>query len=181
MALLLAILVYRLVGSDSSRGARLIGSIRADRRPPAPAFRLGVLWPRPETWPVALRPVVGRGKVSPAALLGHPLVVNFWASWCVPCKEETPRLVRAASARSGNITFLGVDVEDASSDARSFLRRYHVNYVAVHDGGESTVVAYGLVGLPETFFVDARGRIVAHVVGKLSAAALDEGLRRIAA
>jgi cytochrome c biogenesis protein CcmG/thiol:disulfide interchange protein DsbE len=114
-------------------------------------------------------------------LRGHPLVVNFWASWCLPCKEETPRLVEVARGQAGKIAFLGVDVQDFTSDARRFLARYRVNYVAVHDGAEATFTAYGLIGLPETFFIDQHGRIVAHVVGKLSAAELAQGVSRITA
>ena len=72
--------------------------------------------------------------------------------------------------------FLGLDVKDFPSDARSFLRHFHVNYVSVRDGGGGSYDDYGLTGLPETYFVDASGRIVDHVVGEISRARLEAGI-----
>lgn len=72
--------------------------------------------------------------------------------------------------------FIGIDVQDFKSDARQFLRRYKANYVSVRDGGSSTYEAYGLTGLPETFHLDARGRVVAHTVGQLSREELGDGI-----
>src|SRR5204863_309752 len=83
-----------------------------------------------------------------------PVVLNFWASWCIPCAHEAPRLVASAKEHEGRVLFLGVDVKDFSSDARKFLRRFHVNYVSVRDGGSDTYDAYGLTGLPESYFLD---------------------------
>ena len=72
--------------------------------------------------------------------------------------------------------FLGVDVKDFSSDARKFLRSFHVNYVSVRDGGSDAYDAYGLTGLPESYFLDASGRIVAHKIGEISTAELEDGI-----
>ncbi len=74
--------------------------------------------------------------------------------------------------------FLGIDVHDFKSDARRFLTRYRVPYVAVHAGGDGLLSAYGLVGLPDTFFVDAQGRIVAARRGQVSASQLEAGIAR---
>src|SRR5207244_13377155 len=92
--------------------------------------------------------------------------------------QEPPRFVASAKAHEGRVLFLGIDVKDFSSDARKFLRRFHVSYVSVRDGGSGTYDSYGLTGLPESYFLDARGRIVAHKIGEISAAELEEGIRQ---
>jgi len=102
--------------------------------------------------------------------------MNFWASWCVPCKAEAPRLVASAQRHAGEVVFLGVDVQDLKGDARSFLERYKTNYVSVRDGGSSTYANYGLTGLPETYYLDARGRVVDHAVGEISPEELEAGI-----
>jgi cytochrome c biogenesis protein CcmG, thiol:disulfide interchange protein DsbE len=79
-------------------------------------------------------------------------------------------------AHRRRVVFLGLDVKDFSSDARSFLKHFNVNYVSVRDGGGGTYDDYGLTGLPETYFLDRRGRIVAHVLGEISRAALEAGV-----
>jgi len=169
---LLALLVWRVV--NASQGGRLVNE---HKKSIAPDFRLGVLWPHIETWPASTRDLV-RSKVELRSLRGRPVVLNFWASWCIPCAHEAPRLVAAAKAHEGRVLVLDVDVKDFSSDARKFLRRFHVNYVSVRDGGSDTYDAYGLTGLPESYFLDARGRIVAHKIGEISAGELEGGIRQ---
>jgi cytochrome c biogenesis protein CcmG/thiol:disulfide interchange protein DsbE len=172
---LLDLLVWRL--TQSSRGSDLVSAIRADKKPPAPAFRLPVIWPHSETWPPALQPVLAAGKLSPAELWGRPVIINFWASWCVPCRDEARRLAASAQAHTGEVVFLGVDVQDFTGDARRFLRKYQVNYVSVRDGSGSTYDGYGLTGVPETYYLDSRGRIVAHSPGEVSRRELEDGVR----
>jgi cytochrome c biogenesis protein CcmG/thiol:disulfide interchange protein DsbE len=174
VASLIALLGWRAVAAN--RGTSLLADIRADRRPAAPDFRLSVLWTRAETSPSELRRALGDAEVSVRELRGRPVVLNFWASWCIPCKEEAPILTASATAHRGRVAFLGVDVQDFESDALRFLRRYDVNYPSVRDGGDSTYRAYGLTGLPETYYLDARGRIVEHSPGQLSADALEAGI-----
>jgi cytochrome c biogenesis protein CcmG, thiol:disulfide interchange protein DsbE len=171
---LLVLLVWRV--ADAGRGSHLVSEIRLDRKPPAPQFLLPVLWDRRDTWPARLRSALDDGHVSPDELRGSPVVLNFWASWCVPCRKEAPVLAAAARAHAGRVTFLGVDVQDFKSDARGFLRRYKVEYVSVRDGGDSTYTAYGLTGLPETYWLDERGRIVAHYPGQISREQLELGI-----
>jgi len=170
---LLALLVWRVV--NAGQGGRLVNAVREHKKPIAPDFRLGVLWPHAETWPRSTRNLV-RSKVELRSLRGRPVVLNFWASWCIPCAHEAPRLVAAAKTHTGRVLFLGVDVKDFSSDARKFLRRFHVNYVSVRDGGSGTYDAYGLTGLPESYFLDTRGRIVAHKIGEISTVELEDGI-----
>src|SRR5437773_217155 len=88
------------------------------------------------------------------------------------------RLAAAVKVHERRVLFLGVDVKDFSSDARRCLRRFHVNYVSVRDGGSDTYDVYGLTGLPESYFLDASGRIVAHKIGEISANELEAGIRQ---
>lgn len=174
VALLLGLLVFRTLAKEA--GPHLVSEVKAGNKPLAPDFDLPVLWPRAETWPAKLRGALADGRVSPRKLRGYPVVMNFWASWCVPCKAEAPRLVASARRHAGEIVFLGVDVQDFKSDARSFLERYDTNYVSVRDGGSSTYENYGLTGIPETYYLDARGRVVAHAVGEVSPQELEAGI-----
>lgn len=157
-------------------GPHLVSEVRAGKTPSAPDFALTVIWPHAETWPPELRSALADERVSPGELRGYPVVMNFWASWCLPCKAEAPRLVASATAHAGEVVFLGLDVQDFRSDARRFLERYETNYVSVRDGGDSTYSAYGLTGLPETYFLDRRGRVIAHSVGEISEAELEAGI-----
>ena len=171
---LLALLAWRLV--DEGSGGALVSAVAAEKKPAAPAFDLPLLWNHGETWPESARPALADGRVSLGELPGHPVVLNFWASWCVPCKAEAPRLAQAARAYSGRVLFLGIDVQDFKSDARRFLTKYKANYPSVRDGGDSTYSAYGLMGLPETYYLDERGRILAHDIGEISRQELEAGL-----
>ena len=171
---LLGLLVYRVAQGNPGKG--LVASIRDEKKPIAPDFRLKVLWSSDETWPASARAALADGRVSLLELRGWPVVLNFWASWCVPCGREAPRLNASAKAHRGEVVFLGLDVKDFSGDARKFLRRYRVNYVSVRDGGGRLYSEYGLSGLPETYFLDSGGRIVAHVRGEISRAQLEDGI-----
>ena len=171
---LLALLVWRVI--DSGRGAQFVSAIREGKKPPAPQFKLPVIWPHAETWPMDVRHLVADGQVPLRELHGHPTVINFWASWCAPCRKEAPRFRASARVHAGQVVFLGVDINDFKSDARHFLRQYKVNFVSVRDGDGSTLDSYGLTGLPETYFVDAQGRVVAHFPGEVSRAELERGV-----
>jgi thiol-disulfide isomerase/thioredoxin len=91
---LFALLVWQL--THASRGSDLVAAIRADKKPPAPEFRLPVIWPHAETWPARSRRALVGGRLPLRALRGEPVVLNFWASWCIPCKKEAPLLVASA-------------------------------------------------------------------------------------
>lgn len=171
---LLSLLAWRLVAG--SRGAELVSAVRAGKAPAAPAFELPAIWPRAETWPPSLRRALDDGQVALRELRGYPVVLNFWASWCVPCKAEAPILAASARAHAGKVAFLGIDVQDLASDARRFLRRHGANYPSARDGSGDVYSAYGLTGVPETYYLDRRGRIVAHSLGQLDRAELEEGI-----
>ncbi|MBA2537836.1 MAG: TlpA family protein disulfide reductase [Actinobacteria bacterium] len=174
VAALLGLLGWRML--DANRGPSLVSEIAAGKRPTAPEFRLPVLWPEAGTWPRAAEAALADGELALSELRGHPIVINFWASWCVPCKEEAPVLAAAARRHAGQVAFVGVDIQDFKSDARRFLTRYGVNYVSVRDSGDSTYRAYGLTGVPETYYVDREGRAVAQSLGAVSASELEAGI-----
>jgi cytochrome c biogenesis protein CcmG/thiol:disulfide interchange protein DsbE len=171
---LLALLVWRVI--DSGRGTQLVSAIREGKKPAAPQFTLPVIWPHAETWPKDKGRLVTGGRVPLRELHGYPTVINFWASWCAPCGKEAPRFRASARVHEGQVVFLGIDVNDFKSDARHFLRKYKVNFVSVRDGGGSTLESYGLTGLPESYFLDARGKVVAHSPGEVSRAELERGV-----
>ena len=115
----------------------------------------------------------GDGSISLGDFKGKPIVLNFWASWCVPCKQEAPVLAEAYREwGSKGLVFLGVDSQDTIEDGRAFEAAYGIGYDSVVDGG-ALMSRYGVVGFPETFFIDERGTIVAKFVGPLDAERLD--------
>jgi cytochrome c biogenesis protein CcmG, thiol:disulfide interchange protein DsbE len=101
------------------------------------------------------------GQLGVADLRGKAVVVNFWASWCVPCRDEAPVLQKTYERyRDQGLVVLGVDVNDFRQDARRFMKRYGLTYPVVYDGKGSTVGKWGVRGFPETFFVDRTGKLV---------------------
>jgi cytochrome c biogenesis protein CcmG/thiol:disulfide interchange protein DsbE len=113
----------------------------------------------------------GDGTLALEDLRGRPVLVNFWASWCVPCEAEA-RYLRAAHEEYGDqIEFLGVNVKDARSHALAFVDRYDVGYAQVRDEGLDWYDAFGLTGQPETFLIDSDGEVVEHVTGEFTSSA----------
>lgn len=115
--------------------------------------------------------------VALASLRGHPLLVNFWASWCHPCQKEAPELERFAR-EGGGVRLVGVDTGDNARDARTFIHRYGWNFPVLRDFDNSVADHYGIAGLPTTFALDAHGRIVAKLIGPQTRASLDQALHK---
>jgi cytochrome c biogenesis protein CcmG/thiol:disulfide interchange protein DsbE len=122
----------------------------------------------------------GSGPLRLESLRGRVVVLNFWASWCGPCKDETPLLQKAWQRwQHRDVVFVGVDVKDFRGDARAFLARYNVSYPNVYDGKGSTVGRYGVTGFPETYFIDAAGKVRHRIAGPVEDAdELDAGIER---
>jgi cytochrome c biogenesis protein CcmG/thiol:disulfide interchange protein DsbE len=117
------------------------------------------------------------GDVSLSELRGTPLVLNFWASWCDPCRAEAKVLEKAWKQQAGDdVLFLGLDAQDAREDARDFIAQFGITFPHVRDPGNDTQRAWGVTGLPETYFIAADGKVVGHVIGTVDAAQLSEGV-----
>lgn len=119
------------------------------------------------------------GRLSLASLRGKVVVLNFWASDCIPCKQEMPRIEAASKQWAGKAVVVGVDVLDGHSAAQKFMRRYGATYPNVFDQHGATVGDYGLIGTPTTVFIDRRGRVIPpRVQGEATAQSLADGIRR---
>jgi len=120
------------------------------------------------------------GRLSLASLRGKVVVVNFWESYCIPCKEEARRVAATARAwKQKGVVFVGVNAFDTKSAARAYLRRYGVDYPTIRDGVGDTFGRWGVTGVPETFFIDRHGRVVPpHIAGPASRKDLERGIRR---
>ena len=160
IAALLGLLIWRVAHEGS--GGRLVSDIAAGKRPAAPDFRLRPIWAEAAGASPRLRSAIRRGTVSLADLRGRPTVVNVFASWCIPCKDEAPVLAAAARRHAGRVQFVAFDYQDFDGDGRSFLRRYGNDFAALHDGDGHAARRWGATGVPETYVLDATGHLVAH-------------------
>ena len=111
-------------------------------------------------------PLLSGGTLNLHALRGKPVLLNFWASWCAPCREEMPLLVRLHKTYGPRgVQFVGIDAEDLPADAGRFVAQYHVDYHIARTSDERLMDAYAVPGLPTTVFIGADGIVVAKVVG----------------
>jgi cytochrome c biogenesis protein CcmG, thiol:disulfide interchange protein DsbE len=128
---------------------------------------------------LALARLDAPGSLSLASLRGKVVAVNFWASWCGPCRDEAPLLEQTWKRDRGmGLVVLGVDANDYAGDARTFMRKHGLTYPVLHDAHGSTLGHWGVPGLPTTFVVDRRGRVVAKVIGGLRVGDNEKDFRR---
>lgn len=160
-AALIGLLVYGLATRSPSR--TLDDALASGLPPPAPSAA--------ETLPL----LGASGGRSLSSYRGHVVVLNFWASWCEPCREEAPRLERLQRelARHG-ATVLGVTYKDAASDSEGFVRQYRLTYPSLRDASGEFAHSYGTDALPESFVIDPAGRIVAISRGEASGSFLQQ-------
>jgi len=120
----------------------------------------------------------GDGTVSLAAQRGRPVVVNFFASWCVPCRRELPNLARVARSVGDDVVFLGVDHLDSREGGRELVAATGLDWPVGWDRAGTVAPAAGLLGLPGTIFVSPAGEVLEAHTGELSAEAFAERLER---
>lgn len=160
-------------------GTSIDGALARGAAAPAPAFRLEVLrrGDLGARLSQRLAPALEDGWISERELRGTPFVLNFWASWCVPCREEAPLLQRTwERARRQGVLFVGLNMQDVREDARAFLDEFGIDFLNIRDPTNSIARSYETRGIPETFFISARGEIVGHVVGVVSRQQLVDGV-----
>ncbi len=148
VAALLALLIWRVVHDSGGSVARALSN---GKHPQAPAFDLARL--------------DGNGRIDLASVRGRkPIVLDFWASWCIPCIHEAQRLQRAHEQYGDKVAFIGVDTKDYGPDARTWERKHRITYPSVHDGSGSVLSRWeGSTLLPSIFFVDRNGKVVGQL------------------
>ena len=172
-----ALLAYGLLTPAADRS--LDAALSDGEALPAPDFELPVLFSgeagsHADRW----REAAADGRVRLSELRGVPLVVNFWASWCDPCRVEAPRLQQKwLSAQRQGVLMVGVNEQDAREDARDFVDQFGFTFPQVRDATRDTARQWGLAGMPETFFVSTEGTVVGHVIGVVGQEQMDRGIQ----
>jgi cytochrome c biogenesis protein CcmG/thiol:disulfide interchange protein DsbE len=143
---LLALLAYGIAQNQNSES--IDSQLASGKRPKPPALELP--------------PLKGGAPVTLASYRGKVVVLNFWASWCPPCKEEAPVLSRwQPRLKSHDATIVGIDVLDVSSDAQEFVAQHKLDFPHLRDEDGSRLKSFQVVGYPETVVLDRQGRIAA--------------------
>lgn len=162
-ALIVLLLVVGLMNRGT--GTTIDDALETGARPPAPDLTLPVLVSGPGLPP--------EGKdASLSDLKGKVVLLNLWASWCGPCREEAPVLEDIWKRyKAKGVTVLGIDIQDLSSDARAFIKEYGLTYPSLRDGSDDSKTALEATGVPETFLIDRKGRIALHIAGPVTSEA----------
>lgn len=117
----------------------------------------------------------GGTDVDSANYRDQILVVNFWASWCIPCREEAPELEAFAKRNAGQgVEMIGIVYNDDKKNARAFRQRFGLTFPQATDPDGRTAIDFGVYGVPETYVIDRDGRVMAKLIGATTAAALEQ-------
>lgn len=145
---LLALLIWRVAHDDTST---VSSALNDGKHPTAPLFDL--------------RRLDGPGRIDLGKLRGKkPVVLDFWASWCTPCIQESKRLESALRQYGDRIAFIGVDTKDFSEDARRWQQQHGITYPSVHDGGGDVLAKWGGLPIPRIFFVARDGKVAGEMI-----------------
>lgn len=136
--------------------------------------------------PAVTGPVVGGGRLSLASYHGHVVVLNFWGSWCTPCREEAPRLAALAHHFGpAGVRFLGIDIRDSPASAQAFTSDFRISYPSLNDPGDTIALDFRdtvpPAGIPTTLVISRSGRIAARVIGPVTYSGLKSLIQRVAA
>jgi cytochrome c biogenesis protein CcmG, thiol:disulfide interchange protein DsbE len=127
--------------------------------------------------------MINGGRIQLEQFKGKPVVINFFASWCVPCKDEAPMFSRAAVEYSKKgVIFLGIAYNDKQDKAREFANQFDLGFPILMDDSSDagrTSVKYALFGVPETFFIDKDGVVKKHFPKPIERAELEAGLKLV--
>ena len=172
----------KLAGQVASRRARrrAPGPARVEGRAERPDERRVVLHQGAQDEARRLRSQASRnaGSLKLSSLKGKVVVVNFWASWCEPCKSEAPRFQAAHKRYGDRVAFVGVDTADYSADAGRFLGRYGVTYPNVRDPDRSVLGKYGGLPIPRTFVIAPNWQVTGYIFGEARAEELDSAIQK---
>jgi thiol-disulfide isomerase/thioredoxin len=129
---------------------------------------------------------VGGGTLSLASYRGHVVVVNFWGSWCTPCRAEAPDLAKLASdVQASGVRFLGIDIRDSPASAQAFTSNFRISYPSLNDPGDNLALDFRNTvppaGIPTTLVISRTGRITARVIGNVTYTGLKGLINRAAA
>ncbi len=157
----IALFLVGLITNEPLTGAS--GAARVNH--PAPNFTL---------------PLFSGGELTLSSLKGKPVVINFWASWCPPCRVEAPILEKVWQLyKDEGVTFVGVDIQDTEEDARAFIKEFGITYPNAKDASGRVTIDYGVSGIPVTFFVNREGLIVSRWVGDINETLLVDRIEEI--
>jgi cytochrome c biogenesis protein CcmG/thiol:disulfide interchange protein DsbE len=163
----MGLMAYGLFRQDSSRGGLAtnnVGQLVPVRPHPASDFRVTLY---------------DGQSIKLSELRGRPVVLNFWASWCPPCRAEGPELERSYQKYKDRATFLGVNIWDNDSTAQTFLHDFGITYSSGPNPRGDVAVEYGVTGIPETFFITKDGVLTHHWIGPITDAQLSSILDQI--
>ena len=145
---------------------KVFGEVRIQEKP-APNFTLQLL---------------DGGSITLADLKGKVVMIDFWASWCPPCREEAPGLAQVyREYQDRGVEFIGISIWDRLGDAEDYVQRFGITYPTGLDSTGTILVDYAVRGIPEKFFIDAQGQMVAKFVGPSDVAGLRETLDQMLA